>query len=193
MQYPIPRQPEGAISIHDCNEVTVSDIEPAVFLTNMEEPKMPYSTNGFMLADLISHNGRLPVPGFDIVIFYSDDIVVCIGTVTALLTHETTPAQPGRWRSLVSCQPWLSIANVPTSEEAEDILWPELRWVSDQIRITRIRPPSRGEIPRGALMKDQQEGHELVREIRAESALLDAWAAVKPQQSSDGGSSKPTN
>jgi hypothetical protein len=169
MPYVQPRQPLAAL-FQDSNG---ADLNQPVrhYLVDLPTPDVPYSTNRFLLAELVGEADQHPKPGLDIVIFHSVGKVILLGEVTAVLAAKMALDQPGRYRALVSCAPMATIADVDVPEGQEQYLAGELARMGVALDENRCPPTSLGKIPKGALMQDQSAASEFVLETLVDAAL----------------------
>jgi len=165
-----PRQPLAAF-FQDSSSADFASKPVLHYLVDLPTPDVPYSTNGFLLAELVGEADQHPTPGRDVVIFHSLGKVVLMGVVTAVLATKTAPDQPGRYRTLISSAPMATIADVNVPEGLEQYLAGELARMGVALDENWCPPTSLGKIPKGALMQDQSAASEFVLETLVDAAL----------------------
>ena len=159
MPYAQPRQPAQALEHRSLESEGVSYVRQR-FLVNLDETEVPYSTNKFLLTELVTNGGEIPVPFVDVVAFHAKGTVVTLTVVTSVIAIQSSPKQPGHYRTLVSCQPVPIIADVPVPEQHAEYVKDELDWVWACLYTNRSPHNSRGHIPQGGLMLDQAMAEE---------------------------------
>ncbi len=170
MPHDQPRQPLAAFfQGSSCANFTDKPVKH--YLVDMPTPTVPYSTNRFLLAELASEAAQRPEPGLDIVIFHSVGKIVLLGLVTAVLNVESNPDQPGHCRTLVSCEPMSTIADVNVPEGQDGYLRDELVVIQTALEKNLCPPTSKGKVPKGAPMQDQKMACQFVLDTLVDAAL----------------------
>lgn len=164
MNYPRPRQPKDArlAPLDDCN--LIGKIAQH-YLVDLEQSGLPYSRNHFLLVELMTTCGEIPAANADVVIFHYQGTVQAIAQVSGVVAIQSSPAQPGQYRTLVSVEPMATIANVPVSEDDDEYVDSELDHVLVRVDENRCPRTSYGHMPKGAPMRDQQRAQSFVMNI----------------------------
>lgn len=164
MNYPRPRQPKDALlePLYDCN--VIGKIAQH-YLVDLDQPGLPYSRNHFMLVELVTTGGEIPTANVDVVIFHYDHTVLTIAQVSGIIAIQSSPDHPGQYRTLVSCEPMSMVADVPVSEDDEDYVDAEVDNVLCRVDENRCPGTSRGQMPKGAPMRDQQQAHHFTMNV----------------------------
>lgn len=170
MPYAQPRQPIAAF-FQGRNNPDFTPKPVVYYLVDLATAAVPYSRNDFLLAELASADGQKPTPGIDLIIFHSAGTIVLLGEVTSIVAEETCVEQPDSRKVLVSCAPMSTIADVDVPEGHEQYLVDELLVTQAIIQENLCPSTSRGQIPKGARMRDQGLAHELVFDVLVDAAL----------------------
>lgn len=158
MSYPHPRQPKDAWLDFGDDSNVVGKIAQH-YLVDLEQPGLPYSRNHFMLIELMTTGGEIPAADVDIVIFHHQGTVLAIAQVSGIIAIQSSPARPGQYRTLVSCEPMSTVADVPVAEEDEEYVDAEVDHVLCRVDENCCPRTSYGRMPKGAPMRDQQRAH----------------------------------
>ncbi|MET3606033.1 hypothetical protein ABIC99_003868 [Sphaerotilus sulfidivorans] len=115
-----------------------------------------------MLVELMTTSGVIPQPNTDVVVFHHDGIVRAVMQVSGIVAIQSAQGFPGQYRTLVSCEPMVTLADVLVAEEHEYYLDDELDHLVCRISENRCPPTSKGRMPKGAPMRDQKQAADLV-------------------------------
>jgi len=94
-----------------------------------------------------------------------------VAQVSGIIAMNCHPGYPGQYRTLVSCEPMATVADVPVAEEFEDYLDNELDHVIFRVGKNRCPRTSNGRMPKGAPMRDQAKANEFTQDVIAQALL----------------------
>lgn len=168
MRYPRPKQPKAARVASDDNSNVIGKVAKH-YLTDLEHPSLPYSRNHYLLVELMTTGGDIPQPNCDIVIFHFEGTVLSVAQVTGIIAIESSADHPGQYRTLVSCEPMSTLADVPVAEEFEDYVDAEVDHVLFRVGENKCPRTSKGWMPKAAPMRNQAMAQDFTLDIIAQA------------------------
>lgn len=168
MRYPRPKQPKTALIEYGDGSNVIGKVVQH-YLTDLEHPSLPYSRNHFLLVELMTTGGDIPQADCDVVIFHYEGTVLAVAQVTGIIAIQSCADHPGQYRTLVSCEPMSTLADVPVAEEFEDYVDDELDHVFVRIGENKCPRTSNGWMPKAAPMRDQATAQDFTLDIIAQA------------------------